>query len=173
MMFVEKGFVALYRKFKDWEWYQDSNTVRVFLHLLLSANWKPTRFAGSCIERGSCVLTRKRIAKDLNLTEQEVRTALNHLISTNEITCQSTNKFSILNIVKFNDYQVSENENQPTINQQINQQINPIRIIYVIILIIIYTPPYPPKGEQRLKNPNKILYYSGRHIRKKLVNRRL
>lgn len=39
---AKKGnFVYIHRKIMDWEWYKDPNTFRVFLHLILRANWKP------------------------------------------------------------------------------------------------------------------------------------
>ena len=34
----DTGWISLYRKFTEWEWYTDANTMRVFLHLLLKAN---------------------------------------------------------------------------------------------------------------------------------------
>jgi hypothetical protein len=33
------GYIKLYRSLLKWEWYDDSNVFRVFMHLLLTANY--------------------------------------------------------------------------------------------------------------------------------------
>ena len=37
---MEEGYIKLCRKLAAWEWYTDANTVRVFIHCLIMANWK-------------------------------------------------------------------------------------------------------------------------------------
>ena len=112
------GFVKLYRKMVSWGWYTDGNTFRVFLHLLLTASYEDNEFRGHKIRAGQVVTGRKRLAADLGMSERAVRTALNHLKSTNEITIKSTNKFSIITIENWGKYQL----NDVDVNQQINQQ---------------------------------------------------
>lgn len=108
------GWIKLHRKFLSWEWYTDANTKIVFLHLLFNANIEDWRYKGFDVKRGECVVGRKQLAYELNLSEQQVRTALNHLISTNEITIKSTNKFSIVTICKYDTYQCQPTTEQPT-----------------------------------------------------------
>ena len=110
----------------NWEWYKDSNTKGVFIHCLLKANWKDGKFEGKVIKRGSFVTGRKKLAEELELSEQQVRTALKHLISTNEITISTTNKYSVITIVNYELYQQVNQQtnqqltnNQPTTNQQL------------------------------------------------------
>lgn len=43
---MEEGWICLHRKILKWEWYQDTNTFRVFIHLLLNANWEDTKYMG-------------------------------------------------------------------------------------------------------------------------------
>lgn len=123
----DQGFIKLHRSITKWEWYQDSNTKDVFLHLLLNANWEDSRYKGLEVPKGSLVVGRKKLARELGLSEQEIRTALVHLKSTNEITIKSTNKFTIVSIVNWEKYQGYESEatnkstnnltnNQPTTN---------------------------------------------------------
>ena len=69
----------------NWEWYKDSNTKDLFIHCLISANWKDGKFEGRVIKRGSFVTGRKKLAEELGMSEQQIRTALKHLISTGEI----------------------------------------------------------------------------------------
>lgn len=122
----QKGFVKLYRSLLDWEWYQDANTMRVFMHCLLKANYKDKRWQGIVIPKGSFVSSRGKLAQELHLSEQNVRTALNHLKSTGEITIKSTKKYTIYTVNNW-DYFQEDNQlpnqpltnNQPTANQQL------------------------------------------------------
>ena len=120
---MDDGFIKLYRSMLKWEWYQDQNTKSVFIHLLLNANWEDSRYRGHEVPKGSLVCGRKKLAKDLGLSEQEIRTSLNHLKSTNEITIQSTNRFSIITIVNWEKFQglKEESTNKLTINPTNNQ----------------------------------------------------
>jgi len=113
------SFIKLSRKIQKWEWYTDGNTFRVFLHLLMDANFKQSKFKGHVLPVGSLIIGRKMLAADLQLSEQQIRTSINKLKSTNEITIKATNKFSICTIVKWAEYQTQ----QPTKPQQINQQV--------------------------------------------------
>lgn len=120
---MDDGFIKLYRSMLKWEWYQDQNTKSVFIHLLLNANWEDSRYRGHEVPKGSLVCGRKKLADDLGLSEQEIRTSLNHLKSTNEITIQSTNRFSIITIVNWEKFQgfKEESTNKPT-NKPTNNQ---------------------------------------------------
>ena len=117
----EKGWIKLHRKFLAWEWYSDTNTKSVFLHLLLNANYEERKWMGQVIEVGEVVTSVKSLSKSLKLTTQQVRTALEHLKSTSEITIKSTNKYSVIKLCKFSIYQGLDEEEQQT-EQQSNQQ---------------------------------------------------
>ena len=119
------NWIKIYSNLLNWEWYKNTNTKSLFIHCLLKANWKDGKFEGIDIPRGSFVTGRKILAEELNMSEQEVRTALNHLISTNEITKKTTSKFTIISITNYELYQQvnqvvnqQSTNNQPTSNQQ-------------------------------------------------------
>lgn len=127
-------WLKLNRGLLKWGWYSDANTMRVFLDILLNANYEDGEYRGHQIKAGQCVIGRKALAKRLCISEQSVRTALEHLKSTNEITIKSTNKFSIATITNWAKYQCRDDEtnhqnihqasqqstnNQPTTNQQL------------------------------------------------------
>lgn len=124
------GFIKLFRKFKAWGWYQDYVVKDVFIHLLLSANFSQTKWNDRVLNEGQVVIGTTSLAAELGFSRQQIRTALTKLKSTNEITTESTNKYTIVTIVNWRDYQ-SESEtatnkltnrltfNQPTNNQQI------------------------------------------------------
>lgn len=104
----------------EWGWYTDQNTKTVFIHCLLKANWKDAEFLGVTIERGSFVSSYSKMAKELKLSVQSVRTAINHLISTSELTIKGYSKFTVFTVSKYNDYQEANKQTnkQLTNNQQ-------------------------------------------------------
>jgi len=116
------GYISLHRKLLDWEWYNDNNTKILFIHCLLKANWEDKNWQGSLIKRGSFITSIETLSNELNLTFQNIRTSLSKLEKTNEIVKNSTNKNTLLTIVKYDDYQNLENKvtnEQQTTNKQL------------------------------------------------------
>lgn len=102
---LQNGFIALYRSLLSWGWHADPATGWLFVNLLLMANWEDGEWQGKPIKRGQLVTGRKALAAQTGLSEQTVRTSLNRLKSTNEITIASTNKFSVITIVNYGKFQ--------------------------------------------------------------------
>ena len=99
-------FVKLHRSITKWRWYQDANTFRVFVHLIIHANIKDRDFENLTIHRGQVVTSIAHLARDLKISIKSVRTALNHLKSTQEVAIETTSKFSIITIKNYNEYQM-------------------------------------------------------------------
>lgn len=132
---MPEGYIKLHRKLVDWEWYSDGNTFRVFLHLLLNANYHETKWQGITIQPGQLIISTTSFFKPLGISRQSFRTSLTKLKSTNEITTKSTNQYTLVTIVKWALYQPlcqqltnetttdSTNE-QPTSNQRVTTSKN-------------------------------------------------
>ena len=126
---MAEGWIKLHRKILDWEWWNDSVMVKVWLQLLFDANYEPKKWKGQTIERGQLIFGRAAYAEKCSISEQQVRTAIERLKSTSEITIKTTNRFSVVTITKYESYQIegcaTTNEStiqtsrkQPTNNQQ-------------------------------------------------------
>ena len=121
---TENGFIKLHRSILKWEWYQDSNTKVVFLHLLLNAQWEDSRFQGYVVPKGSLVTSYDSIASHLNISQKNARTAIEHLKKSGEVAVKRHSHFSIVTIVNWEKYQCFEsvdgnqNGNQSAINRQ-------------------------------------------------------
>lgn len=120
---MASGYVKTYRSLTEWEWYTDSNTKSLFIHCLLKANHTDRNYQGMLVERGSFLTGRKKLAQELGLSEQQIRTSIKRLKSTNEITTTSTNEGTLITVVKWGDYQVSEDNANQQNNQPTNQQL--------------------------------------------------
>lgn len=114
------GWIKLHRNLLQWEWYKDQNTKSLFLHCLLKANHRDIKYQGKLIKRGQFLAGRSEISALTGISEQSVRTSINRLKSTGELTSTSTSKGTLITIVNYSDWQ-GDNE---TANQQTNQQTN-------------------------------------------------
>lgn len=112
------GWIKLHRRLLEWEWYQDSNTFRVFLHLLLTARYEDGHSLGVPVSRGQVITGRRKLAGELGLSEKEIRTALDKLERTGEIVKKTANKFSIITICNYIEYQHEEIVDGPAKGQQ-------------------------------------------------------
>ena len=124
---MNNGWIKIHRKLLDWEWYDEPNTFRLFFHLLLKANHKPKKYRGVNIETGQVMTGFSLLAEQTGLTVQKVRTSLSNLKSTNEITIKSGNKGTVIQIVKYTDYQVATSKitnEQQTDNKQVTTNKN-------------------------------------------------
>lgn len=108
---MNEGYIKLSRKMLSWEWYSDINTTRLFVHLIFKANWKDGRFQGVEVPRGSLVTSLGNLARETGLSVREVRTSLNHLKTTGEVTSKRHAKFSVISIKNYCLYQDADKQN--------------------------------------------------------------
>ena len=126
------GWIKLHRQFLNWGWYDDPPVKSVFLHLLLKANWTESEYHGHKIKPGQVIIGRKAMSKAIGISEQQIRTAIDKLVSTGEINKEPHNRFTIVTIKNWDKFQAEANaedglhktitENQPQINQVSNHE---------------------------------------------------
>lgn len=113
IQYGDTEYIKLFRKMINWEWYTDVNTKVLFLHCLLRANWKPGEWKGIHYERGQFITSLSSLAAETGLTVKMVRTALEHLISTGEVTSDGQPKgraqSRIITVLHYDEYQVTGN----------------------------------------------------------------
>lgn len=113
------GYISLSRKIMYWDKYTDGNTFRLFIHLLLLANWEDKEWKGISIKRGQVITSINKLANQIQLTTQQTRTSLNKLILTNEITKYANKQYTIITIVNYEKYQNNNKQNNNENNNQI------------------------------------------------------
>ena len=119
-------WMKLYYSLLDWEWIRCPEMVCLWINLLLRASNTTRRENGMTIRRGQVVTSRSQLAKQCGISEQSVRTCITRLISTKQITIESTKPRTIITICKFDKYQQkgptkqqsSQPSSQPTSNQR-------------------------------------------------------
>lgn len=116
-----EGWIKLYRKMLDWEWYKDVNTKGLFLHLLLIANSNDITWRGIEIKRGQVLTSRSTLAVETGLSEGQVKRSLEKLIATNNVTTKATNKYTIITLCNYESYQVSPIDSDQPADQLLDQ----------------------------------------------------
>lgn len=121
---MDKGWIKLHRQFLEWEWYNKSEAVHLFIHLLLSANHRDNNWQGRLIKRGELITSICKISVNTGISEQSVRTLLKKFEKSAEIEIKSTNKYTHITICKYDTYQDTDGETNKQTNKQLtnNQQ---------------------------------------------------
>lgn len=119
-----EGWIKLYRKFSEWEWFNVSEMVHLFIYLLLNANHEEGNWRGINIKRGQILTGLNNLNEKTGISIRTLRTCLDRLEKTKEIDRQTTNKYSIITICNYESYQGEKlnsdkhNDKQTTSNRQ-------------------------------------------------------
>lgn len=126
------GWISLHRSIMDSETFSRLNAIQqlIAIYIILNANHEDgiwyDRYKGLevPVKRGQLITSRKKIMNewfkgDKMVTEQKIRTTLKKLESLSFITCESTNNYTLIEVVNYNVYQ----DNKSKTNQQDNQGI--------------------------------------------------
>lgn len=99
------GWLKLHRSILNWQWYDNKPTLVIYIHLLLSAVYRPYTFNGVQLFPGQYITSIRRLAKATGYTTKQVRTALKHLILSDNITVDAYRHYSIITIINYDRYQ--------------------------------------------------------------------
>jgi outer membrane protein assembly factor BamE (lipoprotein component of BamABCDE complex) len=118
---MNNGWIKLHRSLLDWEWYDDVNVTRLFLHCLFKANHADKSYRGTVVKRGTFLTGRDLLAVETGLSVRQVRTSLTKLKSTNELTIKTSRQGTVVEVVnydKFQDTTSKATNERPTSDQQ-------------------------------------------------------
>lgn len=121
-----EGYIALHKSLLSWRWIDDPCAVCLWVQLLLRANYEDKNWHDTVIKRGQLVTTLGDLAKQTGLSMRQIRTRLDWLESAECINRQTTNKYTIITICKYDSYQCPEKANgkQTTNKRQTNDKQN-------------------------------------------------
>lgn len=113
-----EGWIKLHRALQGWGWKKCPYHTAVFIDLLLEANHQDNECRGVMVPRGSLTTSIKAISERTGVTEKRVRTVLTHLKRTNEVAITTSSKFTMISIIKWDEYQI---EGEPSGKQRANE----------------------------------------------------
>ena len=109
---MEGGYIKLWRALKYNPIIQQPEYLAVWIYLLLSVNYQDNEFVFNnekiLIKSGSFITSRSKIAKSIDVQESKVERILKYLESEQQIEQQTFNKFRIISIVNWFEYQQTE-----------------------------------------------------------------
>jgi hypothetical protein len=108
------GWIKIHRKLLEWEWADEPDMVALWIHLLLNANFEETKWHGMSIPRGAFLTTQSELCHKTGLSRRSLRTCLDRLKSTNEVTIETTKLYSIITICKYDSYQLAKDAPRPS-----------------------------------------------------------
>jgi len=123
---MSNGFVKMFRSSLESSVFHDDKTWKLWCYILMSASYKdkhiPFNGKDIFISTGSFVCGIKKLSKSLSMSEQNIRTRLKYLKSTNRITIESNNKFSVIQVQNWDKYQGDESNDNNQINIPVTGQ---------------------------------------------------
>lgn len=108
---MQSGWVKLHRSILDWEWYDDINTFRLFIHCLLRANHADKDWRGKLIKRGSFFTSLESLSAETGLSVRQVRTSLDKLSATSEVTSSGQARGRMITVLNYDKYQSDDKLN--------------------------------------------------------------
>ena len=104
------SYIKLDRKLLTWEWKDDPNMVALWIEILLQANRYENEWHGEVYEAGSFPTSVEKLSKGTGLTTRQIRTGLERLKKTKELTIESTNRGTKIIVNKYALYQGIEDD---------------------------------------------------------------
>ena len=118
------GHIKLHRKMLDWEWFKHPPTVVTWLTILMLAEWN----TDNGLKPGQLMTTSKELEEITGLSRQQIRTALDHLVATKNITKKLTKNATkngmLITVENWRIYQHKPPKTNQESNQETNQDIN-------------------------------------------------
>ena len=101
------GGIKLHRKILNWEHWKLPKVCHLFVHLILSANYRNSTVDNQQLSAGDILIGRISLSKHTGLSEMSVRSGLKKLMKTGEIAlkCAKRGKYSIFTIINYSSYQ--------------------------------------------------------------------
>lgn len=104
------GYIKLFRKIQDWDYFDDPNMVAVWVHLLVGANWEDGEWRGVKVPRGSLITSVPKLAVECGLTDKQVRLCIAKFEDEGQIVKERADKMSLITICNFDSYQCQDDE---------------------------------------------------------------
>jgi hypothetical protein len=118
----QAGYVKIYRALMDKGYYGDSEYVHLWVHLLMKATYckREYLFNGKIehLQPGQFITGRNSISKETGIHRSKVERILNCFESEHQIEQQKTNKFRIITITNWDEYQTLEQQDEQQMSIQ-------------------------------------------------------
>jgi len=112
---MNRGFIKIWRKALDAGWLKNHKLWVFWTYCLMKATHKEYDAIVGCqsihLMPGDFIFGLNVASKETHLSIRSIRTLLNFLQTTQNLTIKTTNKFSIISITNWDTYQIQETQN--------------------------------------------------------------
>lgn len=119
---MHRGYIKCWRKIKDSFIWQDPEALKLWVHLLMEANYKDTEFmfrgSRQTLKRGQLMRGHRKLADETQISRSKVTRLIKMLKNESLIESADINICSLITIVKYDEYQSTE----PLIEQRVDQE---------------------------------------------------
>lgn len=149
------SYIKLFRKLLNSPIFENEKALKIWIWCLLKATYKERiQLVGQTevkLKKGQFVFGRKKAAEELQMTESTIYKYIKLLEKLQMINVNSNNKFSVVTVEKWEDYQVEElkDNNKKTTKEQQSNTNNNVNNIYYIL--------FNKYKKQIEEQPNKIV----------------
>ena len=102
---LRNGYIKLYRSLMDWEWFSDPYTTYLFIYLILTVSIEDSTWHGIEIKRGQRVSSIAVLARETNVSEKKVRTAILRLERAGSVARSKYPKFTVFTVLNYDKFQ--------------------------------------------------------------------
>lgn len=108
------GWVKVYRKMTEWEWWSQPYVAHLYLHAILNANYEDRRWRGRVVKAGQFLTSRTRLAEQTGMDRGTIAACLKKLERTGEITVEDNHRYVVITVVRYREYQEGVAVPEPT-----------------------------------------------------------
>lgn len=112
------GFILIHRRIEEHVVFSDDTGLAIWLRVLLRANWKPGYFQTERIERGEFAFSWRRLSESWRRSHNTIRKWFAVFEREGMIRTRVVRrKFTVLTVIRYNDYQIPPNDVEATDTQ--------------------------------------------------------
>ena len=105
---MTNGYIAIYRSLMEWKYHDVPTALSLWVHILLSANWKDGYFRGQPVPAGTFVTSIRHLQDECGIeSNNTIRKWLKIFEKDGMISLKSTNKFTSIKVINYAKYQLS------------------------------------------------------------------
>jgi hypothetical protein len=120
---MHRGYILLWRKVEDSGWIKNHKLRAFWSWCLIKATYKKRKVIVGVqeieLEPGQFIFGRKSASEQTDISERSIRTFIDFLVKSQNMTIKTTNKFSIISIVNWDIYQNIDYQNDQQNDQQL------------------------------------------------------
>lgn len=119
------GYIKIYRKLLQWEWWDDPIMLKTWIYILLTATHKDIRWMCVIIPRGCFVTTQRKLANELGVSRRTVQKTIKRLEKCGNISTKVNHDHTIIIVCNYDSYQSEDFESVPQSSPQDNPLSSP------------------------------------------------